>query len=232
MNTYKRKNLLISSGQKRHACEECEYTMWNNKPIPIELHHIDGDNDNNDLSNLKILCPNCHAQTANYKSKNKKVSNHGLNFSDEDLIVAVNSNIFLTDVLRFLNVKRSPSIRNRCNKLISDGKCSLMSRPKTIKNKPVAVRVPKKHHCPDCGCEKSKNANRCNNCRYIHTQSLKKPDEHILISEIEEMGYWKVGIKYDVSDNAVRKWIKSYGLDPKIIKYKTKGGGAEVANKS
>ncbi len=39
-----------------------------------------------------------------------------------------------------------------------------------------------------------------------------------LKSEIKELGYVKVGEKYGVSDNAVRKWIKSYGLDPKQIK--------------
>ena len=31
-----------------------------------QLHHIDGDNTNNELSNLQILCPNCHSQTENY----------------------------------------------------------------------------------------------------------------------------------------------------------------------
>jgi hypothetical protein len=40
-------------------------------PIPIELDHIDGDNQNNNLENLRILCPNCHAQTSTYCGKNK-----------------------------------------------------------------------------------------------------------------------------------------------------------------
>jgi rubredoxin len=231
MTTYKRKKWLISTGQKTHKCEECDLILWNNKPIPIELHHIDGDSSNNEISNLKILCPNCHAQTENYKSKNKKIGNHGSNITDEQLIESINSSFFLTEVLKSFDIKRSPSIRNRCNSLISNGKCSLKVRgpkPTIIKEK----KSPKKYHCPDCGCEKTKSSNRCNNCRYIHTQSLKKPEESILVREIKDMGYWKVGIKYDVSDNAVRKWIKSYGLDPKVIKYIPKGGGAEVANKS
>ena len=42
------------------------------KPAPLELHHIDGDNTNNEFNNLLILCPNCHAQTDNYCSKKKK----------------------------------------------------------------------------------------------------------------------------------------------------------------
>jgi 5-methylcytosine-specific restriction endonuclease McrA len=35
------------------------------KPIPIELHHKNGDHYDNSLDNLEILCPNCHAQEDN-----------------------------------------------------------------------------------------------------------------------------------------------------------------------
>ena len=36
------------------------------KPIVLQLHHKDGNNQNNSLDNLMILCPNCHSQTDNY----------------------------------------------------------------------------------------------------------------------------------------------------------------------
>lgn len=36
----------------------------------MELHHIDGNHTNNLFSNLVLLCPNCQAQTDNYRSKN------------------------------------------------------------------------------------------------------------------------------------------------------------------
>lgn len=39
--------------------------------IPLELHHKDGNHYNNDLANLEILCPNCHAQTDNYSCKKR-----------------------------------------------------------------------------------------------------------------------------------------------------------------
>jgi 5-methylcytosine-specific restriction endonuclease McrA len=39
------------------------------EPIPLELHHIDGNHNNNDLSNIQLLCPNCHAQTDNFSNK-------------------------------------------------------------------------------------------------------------------------------------------------------------------
>ncbi len=47
-------------------------SLWLNKPIPLELHHKDGDNTNNELDNLELLCPNCHALTDNYRGRNKQ----------------------------------------------------------------------------------------------------------------------------------------------------------------
>jgi hypothetical protein len=61
---------LISSGRRPHRCEQCGGTVWRGRPIPLELDHIDGDRDNNELTNLRLLCPNCHAQTPTYRGRN------------------------------------------------------------------------------------------------------------------------------------------------------------------
>lgn len=68
-NTLKKR--LIKEGLKQHKCEKCNLTEWLGRPIPIELHHINGDNTNHYFDNLQILCPNCHSLTDNYCSKNK-----------------------------------------------------------------------------------------------------------------------------------------------------------------
>ena len=52
---------LIKEGIKPDACESCGNTYWLGKKLPLELHHKDGDHYNNELDNLEILCPNCHA---------------------------------------------------------------------------------------------------------------------------------------------------------------------------
>ena len=66
------KKRLIAEGLKEHKCECCGVTEWNGKPAPIELDHINGNRHDNRLENLRILCPNCHAQTDTYRGKNKK----------------------------------------------------------------------------------------------------------------------------------------------------------------
>jgi len=65
------KERLIKDGVKVHRCEECGLTEWQGKPIPIELDHINGVHNDNRLNNLRILCPNCHAQTPTYCAKNR-----------------------------------------------------------------------------------------------------------------------------------------------------------------
>lgn len=64
-NTSVRKQLLKLRG---NMCECCRLTEWMNKPITIELHHIDGNRVNNTLENLQLLCPNCHSYTDNWKT--------------------------------------------------------------------------------------------------------------------------------------------------------------------
>lgn len=61
------KNRLFAEGLKENRCEECDQEpMWNGKPLVMHLDHVDGDNTNNQIFNLRILCPNCHTQTSTY----------------------------------------------------------------------------------------------------------------------------------------------------------------------
>ena len=68
----KLKKRLIKEGIKEHRCEKCSRNEWEGQPIPIELDHINGNNKDNKIEKLRILCPNCHAQTDTYCGKNKK----------------------------------------------------------------------------------------------------------------------------------------------------------------
>lgn len=67
--TYHLSKRLVKSGIKEYICEECDISEYNNKPISLELDHIDGVSSNHNLKNLRLLCPNCHSQTDTYRSK-------------------------------------------------------------------------------------------------------------------------------------------------------------------
>lgn len=68
-----RKYLIKTRGYK---CENknCGLSEWMGQPIPLDCHHKDGDITNNELSNLELLCKNCHGITDNYGIKNKGCS--------------------------------------------------------------------------------------------------------------------------------------------------------------
>ena len=55
------KQKLIKDGIKENKCEICGCYEWQEKILPLELHHKDGNHFNNDFNNLQILCPNCHS---------------------------------------------------------------------------------------------------------------------------------------------------------------------------
>lgn len=56
-----------------NKCVECGIgDIWNSKPLTLHVDHIDGCSDNNRVSNLRLLCPNCHTQTDTYCGRNTK----------------------------------------------------------------------------------------------------------------------------------------------------------------
>lgn len=63
-----KKRLVAERG---YCCEGCSLDTWLGLPITLELEHVDGNNRNGDRSNLKLLCPNCHAQTPTWRNRKR-----------------------------------------------------------------------------------------------------------------------------------------------------------------
>lgn len=71
-NTTSIRKRLLKVNLLNNKCAKCNLeSMWNNEPLTLQLDHINGiNNDDNRLKNLRLLCPNCHSQTATFAGKN------------------------------------------------------------------------------------------------------------------------------------------------------------------
>jgi hypothetical protein len=78
ITSYRLQQRLLREGVFEARCASCALTEWLGRPIPLELHHVDGDRENNRLENLSLLCPNCHAATDTYRGKNVRKRKGGV----------------------------------------------------------------------------------------------------------------------------------------------------------
>lgn len=53
-----------------YQCQICGISSWQGKELTLRLDHINGENHNNELSNLRWICPNCDSQLDTYCGKN------------------------------------------------------------------------------------------------------------------------------------------------------------------
>lgn len=63
---------LIKYKCQGENCEMSPSLSWGSRTITLHLDHINGENTDNRLVNLRFLCPNCHSLTETYAGKNKK----------------------------------------------------------------------------------------------------------------------------------------------------------------
>lgn len=177
---------LLKEGIKTHKCEKCNNETWNDLPIPLELDHINGNNIDNRIENLRVLCPNCHAQTESYRGKNK------VNYKANLILKKYNNSN--NNILPEIEIKKD------CKKL--------------TKVKKIIKNVHRYDSC-QCGNTKNSKASLCLECYSIQKSSLsKRPSPEQLIQDFKLLkSFVQVGKKYGVSDNAVRKWVKLYKMN-------------------
>lgn len=110
-NRTKLKERLIQEGLKEYKCEICGISEWLGKPISLQLHHLNGIHNDNRLSNLQILCPNCHSQTDNFGTKGKgrviKKKCDSLPEKDKELIMSTVSELGIVEARKNLNYRNS-----------------------------------------------------------------------------------------------------------------------------
>lgn len=197
-NSNKLRKRLISEGVKKHQCEICLGTKWNGGNIPIELDHINGITSDNRLENLRIICPNCHALTPNYRGKNKNKS----------ALVEMRE-------VEYRKFRETPVPIERGNPKPSL-QSNLQEGQETRHGKSKSVKI--ERHCKLCKLEIHSNKNvYCSVTCYKNDRLESIPKVPDIISAFNvHKSFVQVGKQFNVSDNAVRKWVARYGISDMI----------------
>ena len=99
-----------------HCCEQCNQEEWLGNPIPLEVHHKDGDSLNNEMNNLELLCPNCHALTDNYRGRN--IKQNGKKVSDDDFAETLKNSPNIRQALMQLGLSAKGGNYQRAREII------------------------------------------------------------------------------------------------------------------
>lgn len=114
--------------EKGYKCNICGLSDWLGNPISLELDHIDGNNRNNERSNLRLLCPNCHSQTENFRGRNINLGKEKI--SDDELLKALLETENIRQALISVGLTPKGGNYKRATKLLNVG----YSKPIHTKN--------------------------------------------------------------------------------------------------
>jgi hypothetical protein len=206
IKAYELKQKLIRDGIKLAKCESCHLNTWFKNQIPLELHHINGDRFDNRLENLQILCPNCHALTENYSAKGRKKLTIVSDYEESERITYEQSlepkpiGVLVfdspTSYLEWQEANKGliPLIKNH----ISDRNILLRTQECLNCGKPLIVRSQNKY----CSIE----------CFRVASRKTKRPSKDQLQELIWLKPTAQIALDFGVSDKAIEKWCKSYGI--------------------
>lgn len=111
------KKLLLREYFIDNKCVHCDLSEWQGQKLNLELDHIDGNNFNNDISNLRLLCPNCHSLTNTYCGKNKNTGKTKV--SDEILLASLIKESNIRQALIHVNLSPKGGNYTRATKLLT-----------------------------------------------------------------------------------------------------------------
>lgn len=216
------RNYLAKYGVLDYKCAICgNKGEWNGISLTLQIDHINGINNDNRKENLRWLCPNCHSQTDTYTGKNK-TKKEIVNFTEEEAIEALRQTENVNQASKMIgcaqggaNWIRINTIKKE-NNIIQFGDLKKQEKQEFENNRiKVQMRVKQRYFCKQCGRPLSTNADYCQTCIHEFQRKCEWPSREELKELIRTTPFLQIGKKYNVSDNAVRKWCLNYGLPSK-----------------
>ena len=171
---------LCSEGVWELRCQQCGRKEWEGEPIPLQMHHKNGDPLNNVLSNLELCCANCHG------------------------------------VRHALEVRRKRNEKNTCPD------CGLRKRFKGRCRSCAAIKRGlglhnrKRLQTRICAnCDKPLGRKQKVYCSADCMTAARDPavDPDMLRELVWEMPTTQVAARFGISDVAIAKWCKKYGIE-------------------
>lgn len=173
-------------------CKDCERLRQKQKNINFKKQCLD--------YKQQFCCELC-----GYDKSVVALDFHHIDSSKKDFTISSSKTINLN--------KRIKNELDKCQVLCSNCHRELHS-VENLGFIPKILKPPVSYLCIDCGKKTSNEKSRCLKCYHIYISKKSKcPSKKQLIEDFKELKYFtKVGLKYNVSDNAVRKWCKKYGM--------------------
>ncbi len=133
---YKKDNFV------EYKCSICGLgDIWNSQPLVLILDHIDGNNRNNTLNNLRWVCPNCNSQLPTFGNRNQ-----------------------------FYKKQKMDKYCNQCGNHIGrsnkTGICKICYQKLRAENKNTDIKKYYQSICPNCGKNKHKYSKICKACYF------------------------------------------------------------------
>ena len=107
---------------------------------------------------------------------------------------------------------RKDNLRFLCPNCNSQQSTFCRGKKKTNFIRNDEIRPKQKFICPNCGGEMCRQSKRCMKCQGLRQRKVPRPTSTQLEQDNKTMSWVAIGKNYGVSDNAVRKWAKQYGL--------------------